>query len=451
MKILKLIIKDFQQFKHLELDFTHPETGEPLDRICFIGRNATGKSTILWIIWNFLQKTNNFVREGLMTFKFLSDGKSYYCVFNNEFNLWFSSNIEELNNWQDLLKDKTTFSLLYQKKNSLLREVVNLRKYLLKDKLSVINHSQLTNSFDLLIYCPPESYENNYLFDGVPITNLNEALNQFNSPTFNHIVSQSTITNFWQLLIFQTQIREKELKKFVKINETKPYIQIENEFNSQNPYIINQLAEVWNKILDKAHLYFDIENIELPNSLTENLEAYVKSKINNERIPYNKLSTGIRNFIFKIGHIYSLYFNRKIERGFLLVDEPENSLFPDFVYDLIDDVYGKILENQNTQFFVSTHNPIIATQFEPYERIILDFDAEGFVYAKKGKAPVGDDPNDILEEDFQIRNLMTQKGVAKYKEYQLLRKQLRKTTDKEVKKELLAKISKIGNDYNLPE
>ncbi len=35
MKILKLIIKDYQQFKHLELDFTHPETGKPLDENFF--------------------------------------------------------------------------------------------------------------------------------------------------------------------------------------------------------------------------------------------------------------------------------------------------------------------------------------------------------------------------------------------------------------------------------
>nr|MBP7284499.1 AAA family ATPase [Leptospiraceae bacterium] len=46
MKICKVYIKGFQQFEDLELDFTNPKTGEPLDKICFIGRNGTGKSTI---------------------------------------------------------------------------------------------------------------------------------------------------------------------------------------------------------------------------------------------------------------------------------------------------------------------------------------------------------------------------------------------------------------------
>ncbi|WP_446405844.1 AAA family ATPase [Coleofasciculus sp. C1-SOL-03] len=63
--------------------------------------------------------------------------------------------------------------------------------------------------------------------------------------------------------------------------------------------------------------------------------------------------------IFKLGHIKTLYFQRQIERGFLLVDEPENSLYPDLLYDLIEQYLSII---QNTQFFVATHNPIIAAQ-----------------------------------------------------------------------------------------
>ena len=52
MKICKVYIKGFQQFEDLELDFTNPKTGEPLDKICFIGRNGTGKSTILQVLYH---------------------------------------------------------------------------------------------------------------------------------------------------------------------------------------------------------------------------------------------------------------------------------------------------------------------------------------------------------------------------------------------------------------
>ena len=62
MKICKVYIKGFQQFEDLELDFTNPKTGEPLDKICFIGRNGTGKSTILQVLYHTIYNfpTSNF-------------------------------------------------------------------------------------------------------------------------------------------------------------------------------------------------------------------------------------------------------------------------------------------------------------------------------------------------------------------------------------------------------
>ena len=54
MKISKIIIPNFQQFKNFQLDLTYPENhekaGQPLDKVCFIGRNATGKTTLLEIL-----------------------------------------------------------------------------------------------------------------------------------------------------------------------------------------------------------------------------------------------------------------------------------------------------------------------------------------------------------------------------------------------------------------
>ncbi len=43
MKIAKIILKGFQQFENFQLDLSNPETGEPVEKICFIGPNATGK------------------------------------------------------------------------------------------------------------------------------------------------------------------------------------------------------------------------------------------------------------------------------------------------------------------------------------------------------------------------------------------------------------------------
>ena len=60
MKISKIYIRDFDQFQDVELDFTNPETGKPIEKVCFIGTNGTGKSKILKIIsWFFNSVLNN--------------------------------------------------------------------------------------------------------------------------------------------------------------------------------------------------------------------------------------------------------------------------------------------------------------------------------------------------------------------------------------------------------
>jgi hypothetical protein len=216
---------------------------------------------------------------------------------------------------------------------------------------------------------------------------------------------------------------------------------------------LDKLAKIWNRILSKAGLEFDAEKATLPIQLNENLQAYICLKESAKRINYNALSTGIRNFIFKIGHIYSLYFDREVISGALLLDEPENSLYPDFLYDLID-IYRQATTDKrginNTQLFVATHSPIIAAQFKPEERIILDFDDDGGIVARRGTTPEGDDPNDILRKDFEIRSLLGKKGVEKWEKFLELRSKLRKAGNTHEANEWRRELMKIGEEYNFP-
>jgi hypothetical protein len=101
--------------------------------------------------------------------------------------------------------------------------------------------------------------------------------------------------------------------------------------------------------------------------------------------------------------------------------------------------------------FFATHNPIVAAQFEPYERIILAWDETGGVKAHKGTVPVGDDPNDILEYDFALKNLMGKKGQEKWAEYVDLKKKLIRAKETDDKLALAEQINKIGNAYNFSE
>ncbi|TAD90389.1 MAG: hypothetical protein EAY75_04440, partial [Bacteroidetes bacterium] len=47
MKLCKIHIVSYNQFQNVEIDFTNPATNVPFDKICLIGSNGTGKSTLL--------------------------------------------------------------------------------------------------------------------------------------------------------------------------------------------------------------------------------------------------------------------------------------------------------------------------------------------------------------------------------------------------------------------
>ena len=62
MKITKIEIKNYHQFKNFSIDLTYPQghskAGKPLDKICFIGQSGTGKSTIIELIYKKLINNN---------------------------------------------------------------------------------------------------------------------------------------------------------------------------------------------------------------------------------------------------------------------------------------------------------------------------------------------------------------------------------------------------------
>jgi predicted ATPase len=457
MKIRKLRLTGFQQFQDTLLDFTHPETGETLSRICLIGRNGTGKSTVLEVIERVCAGISRFDKE-------------YFCSGELEFggkNIGFlgAHKIGGLLNRVIFFKSEPLYKLDLRKSFDL--DKVNWGEEFIQGLLQenrILDQSEsphhtlfqqvgIPNAF--FVVSPPYSMEES--FNHLPETNLNKALRISQGFSAHHLITAKTVTHFWENLMYALRERDRLREEFENrpenIQKTKK--QLIEEFDALNPTVLDGLAEIWNRLLAPAGLEFDAASVRKPVQLHDNLEAYIRLKSTGERIPYNRLSTGIRDFIFRIGHIYSIFFNREVKSGFLLVDEPENSLFPEFLYDLME-IYrlastDKRGEN-HTQLFVATHNPIIAAQFEPYERIILDWEADGSVSARRGLAPAGDDPNDVLKKDFELDHLMGAKGIEMWERYLDLRKQLRNTGESHDREAMIAEIQKIGNDYNfLPQ
>jgi hypothetical protein len=107
-------------------------------------------------------------------------------------------------------------------------------------------------------------------------------------------------------------------------------------------------------------------------------------------------------------------------------------------------MYEKVV-GEDTQIFMATHNPIIASQFEPYERFILDFDEEGYVNVRRGTAPIGDDPNDILYKDFKVHSVMPKQGEKEYKRYRELKQKIQ---DLKAKNPQNGEAEKLGELYD---
>lgn len=467
MKICKIYIKGFQQFQDVELDFTHPETGEPLNKICFIGSNGTGKSKLLMLIKKvfrigfFNMPNRQFIdferyfsenpsMKLLLKIKFENNIYFFYCFQDSRLLIRGSNN---------LLRDEALSSEILQQETHhsfssgkwvLLREGTLATSFLEKFLFA-------PNNKDLLIYSPAESVSNGYSkIADVPVTNVSEAIGLFKEYPFYAEVSQDTLNSFWKLLVFNLRKRAEERDEYENraenIKKTKE--KLIEEFDKLQPKIIEELSIIWDKILNKTGLYFDVAGASNPYQLNDNLKVYIKLKSNDKIIPYSDLSTGIRNFIFRLGHIFSLYFNREIDRAILLIDEPENSLYPDFLFDLVETYTEVIVDKRgqnNTQMFFATHNPIIAAQFQPYERIILDWNEDGSVSPRKGVSPVGDDPNDILTNDFELTRLMGAEGQKQLEKYVTLKIKLNDAKTKEEKFQIASEINKIGELYNFEE
>jgi hypothetical protein len=101
----------------------------------------------------------------------------------------------------------------------------------------------------------------------------------------------------------------------------------------------------------------------------------------------------------------------------------------------------------DSQFIVATHSPFIAASFEPEERFILYFNEDGKVAVRRGSSPIGDDPNDMLKNDFGLEYLMNKKGIEAFERFRNLKNLLASEKNEDKKDELLEEILSLANAY----
>jgi energy-coupling factor transporter ATP-binding protein EcfA2 len=431
LRIRKLKLTEIRQFRDVTFDFTDPKTGKALDRVCLIGGNGTGKSTLLRLLASQrLLKIDQF--------------QNFPINYPSKWTVGFEEDIERACFNQD-----GSLGVWHSDFEEVIEAGFKKPIDFNFDTLSEHNIWSKRLNDSIAVYCPPDSElsPNSGAINDVPTSSLDLALSFLKSPDKKFKVGQDTVDDFWKLLIALIKDREARLLEYNRRPENmeRTIREVEEEFLANNPDMLKELTELWEPILTKAGLKFDYEQASVPVQLTDNLKAYIRLLAENAVIPYADLSTGIRSFLFRLGHLFTIFRFHSQKGGIILVDEPENSLYPDFLFDLLSH-YEKAAPG--AQMFFATHSPIVAAQFRPEERFILEFDPDHGVVVRRGVTPEGDDPNDVLLKDFAVRTLYGTKGVESWKRFRELNQSIETETNPMTRKEMLKEYLELGRAYN---
>jgi predicted ATP-dependent endonuclease of OLD family len=432
MKISKLHIEEYRHLENLDFDFTYPldykdkeKAGKPLDKICFIGQSATGKTGLLELIYEQFSFVNNlFVNE-----EFYSDAIGIKSI-NGNIIFRLNDHYIELNNKNLIINKKTYFNrepqLGQMHVSGELLKNPDEKKRLFYFKANIISD----NNLEIFSKNPIDLIEKH----NEQLTDLNRYFKYSHNKEF--IFNNEVDLKIWLSLLNDIlQYRKKSTQKISelinKLDLNKFAIEYK-KWQKENPNALDQFAKKFNPILEKLNLEVDLVNTEY--------SIPIKNKKTDEVIPIQNTSTGTKGLLLSFLPLFKLDTKDSI----ILIDEPERSLYPDMQMDLMDH-YQKLAPD--AQFIVATHSPFIAASFTPEERFILYFDELGKVRVRPGKSPIGDDPNDMLKNDFGLEFLMNKKGLAAFEKFKSLKKQIASEENEIIKDNLLTEILELANDY----
>lgn len=360
MKISKIHIKDFHQFKDFTLDLTYPQghkkAGQPLDKVCFIGQSGTGKTSLLELIPMFLYShQTNLIKKGRI--------QDFVKTMEMEVTIGYLSECSfllgiDFNEVREMLTQ------------SMISFQTNVFDGLTTAGITFLQWQR--NNISKLIYLPAN-------------LNYDLELENDNKLEKREIVdfSQDKVSTVWNLVTEKIQnYQEQELKIRQDISKVvekssndveaiqKAVKHLEDwqktEFNPIKDIADNCLDELLEKFNVRIKTEFDFK--------TKDDIGFIKVEdFEGNEIPHGLWSTGTKQVILSALPLYLL----KPKHTVILFDEPERSLYPDLQRSIIK-YYSSLAEN--CQFFYSTHSPIIASSFDPWEIVELKINRERKVY-----------------------------------------------------------------------
>ncbi len=452
MKISNIKIQHYHQFKNLTLDLTYPEGHEkarqPLDKVCIIGQSGTGKTSLLRLFRAIINDEHvssdmtNIVatshlgglrrvatiKNGKFTYDYPDKNKSLSMPKDNgegHISIKPSNYPSEEELFDDYYQESTRViyfptTLAMFSINTL--EEKNVRTFIgIKNNRKTQSQNEtLSNKF--LDFTYDSVFE---LWNSSIIRNIKEYRNKV-------IQFNQKVTKALEKGVDEAEVALNEFKKW-KRTTVNPII----------PYAEN-LDRILNEFCLEVNTDFTYESEEDITFIE------IKHRVGIE-VPFSGWSTGSLQVIFTATPLLQLNTNR----GIILMDEPETSLFPD-IQEKIIPFYTEIAPH--AQFFFATHSPIIASCFEPWEVVELRFDEQGYVFRKeyfdKSQARHVDnytiDPrylrwDSILKKLFDVGEEGNSTRITALMELAKIKKMLRKLKQKDEANE--ETLSELWHEY----
>ena len=432
MKISKLHIDSFRHLENLDFDFTYPKDfhivekrGKPLDKICFIGQSATGKTGLLELIYEY----NLY----LLTLETV-DYKALTNIHRESKNLFGEIDFVTNKTTFKIKNDKIEFDnriLNFENIGGSVSELISK-----KEKNSVIYFkSNLISEKNIQIFNEnPVDINEKFSEDLKDMEHFFLKIDKLGIVFDDNVDFKIWIVLLKDILRYRKNFTQK-MSEFIHLgllaNQHKLGIEFE-KWQKDNPNTLELFANEFNKILEKLNLEVDL--VDTKSAIP------IRNKTNDEIVKFQNVSTGTKGLFLTFFPLFQLNTKNSI----ILIDEPERSLYPDIQMELME--YYQNLAPE-AQFIVATHSPFIAASFEPEERFILYFDEEGKVAVRRGISPIGDDPNDMLKNDFGLEFLMNEKGLKAFERFRGLKKELAEEKNETEKDKLLEEILSLAKAY----
>lgn len=432
MRIKSLELVNDPKIKNLKLDFTVDNVVQ--DTIIFAGNNGCGKTTLLDNIYSLINHNivSNSEREsGLIKSIIILNNEEIEIIKNNILNSDRKGANE--NNCLSLLEKTNEFEYIVDFSGE--RGTYGRYKFFAItdsgkreiDSYSIMHKGKLEKLMSTFYSTANINYNLNPVNS---ITTIDLDLDKNNIKTENNIGTDVKQT-FVDIYNLDAQDFQKWASENIgnKIDESKMFVRI-NRFSNAFSYMFSNLK--FDRIINSN----DHKDVLFRNN-------------KGDEIRIDDLSTGEKQIVIRGG--YMLKYQKSIQSNFILIDEPELSLHPEWQKKILQ-FYKRLFTDENgsqtAQIFVATHSPFIVHNFSRYNDkvVVLNKDENDNVSVLKKPTYYSYDNNVTVEKAFNIKNFSSSKNIL-FTEGETDKKYLDKAIELYFKGKVNFEVNWIGN-YN---